>query len=311
MRDIERRTMPQVVELRAAAGADTPGTLTGYAALYDSLSEDLGGFREILRPGCFDRALKDNPDIFVRAEHDSKLLLGRTSSGTARVVADAKGLRYEVDLPATQAGRDVAELIRRKDVRQSSFAFIIPDPQAGQRWSVQADGTVLRELLDIDVIDCAPVAAPAYTSTSVSARALDQAKEVPLKERKRAAYERFVAERKAEKREAPFEDKIEAVWGALYDLLGYPWSETGSHWRIEATYPDRVVVEKAPGKFDSYPLSFDATNTVTLGTPVAVEMQFVPVVGEPEARKEPAEPPAPAAAATADLNEQRLRLMGM
>lgn len=291
-REIERRILCTTVEARAAAEGGTV-TFTGYAALYDTLSEDLGGFKEIIRAGAFDRALKAGQDILVRCEHDSRLLLGRTSNGTARVFADAKGLRYEVDVPDTQAGRDTAVLIKRGDVRQSSFAFSIPDPTAGQRWTV-SDGEVLRELLDVDIHDCAPVAGPAYTSTSVSARALEQAKEVPMKEQKRAAYERFSSARKAEFREAPFEDKIEAVWSALYDLLGYPWSETGSNWRIEATYPDRVVVWKAPGRYDSYPLAFDATNGVTIGTPAAVEMQFVPVTDGSEARKDPEPPPAPA-----------------
>lgn len=269
-REIERRIISTSVELRKKDG--TPGMLQGYGALYESMSEDLGGFREVIRAGAFDRALREGQDILIRAEHDSKLLLGRTSSGTARVTADDKGLRYEVDVPDTQAGRDTMELVRRRDISQSSFAFSIPTPETGERWSVQADGSILRELLDVDLHDCAPVSTPAYSQTSVSARALDQAKATKPEPPDARA---LALKHYQEKREAAFEDKVSAVWNALYDLLGYSYEGPG--WCIEATYSDSVVVETSPGKYFRYPLSFDAQNTVTLGEPEAVEPQWVPV----------------------------------
>lgn len=182
LREIERRIIASTVECRMMDDKDVPDDhpkkkmmMMGYAALYDSMSEDLGGFREIIRPGAFDRAIREGHDILVRGEHDSRMLLGRTSSGTARVSVDAKGLHYEVDVPDTQAGRDTWTLAQRGDVRQSSFAFLVAGPD-GERWSASEDGSILRELLDVDVIDVAPVAMPAYSETSVSARSLEQAR---------------------------------------------------------------------------------------------------------------------------------------
>lgn len=172
MREIERRSITSPVEWRAAEGGVT--TLTGYAALYDSLSENLGGFREVLRRGCFDRAVRED-DVMCRAEHDSKMLLGRTSNGTCRLSLDEKGLRYEVDLPDTQPARDIGVLVRRGDVRGSSFAFVISS-RAGERWGTCEDGLPLREVLDCGLIDCAPVSSPAYLATTVSARALEEAR---------------------------------------------------------------------------------------------------------------------------------------
>lgn len=175
-RDIERRIIPTAVEVRAKASGEN--VLVGYAALYDTLSEDLGGFREKLKKGCFSRALQEKQDVLARAEHDSRLLLGRTSSGTLRLSADDKGLRYEVDCPDTQAGRDIAELVRRGDVKQSSFAFIIPDPKENVEWDRSEDGEIIRTILDVDLVDVAPVAMPAYTETTVSARAIEEARAV-------------------------------------------------------------------------------------------------------------------------------------
>jgi HK97 family phage prohead protease len=163
------------VEFRAA-GDGKPAMIVGYAAVYDSPSEDLGGIVEIIRAGAFDRSLRSGVDVMARAEHDSRLILGRTSSGTLRLSTDAKGLRYEVDLPDTQAGRDVAALVRRGDMKASSFAFRLPEPRkTRQRWS-HKDGIPLRELLDVDLVDVAPTVDPAYQATSVSARTREEVK---------------------------------------------------------------------------------------------------------------------------------------
>jgi len=188
-REIERRSIAGALELRAKDGKKT---LVGYAALYDSPSADLGGFTEVIRAGAFDRAIREDQEVLARAEHDTRLLLGRRSNGTCRVTADSKGLRYEVDVPDTQAGRDLMTLVERGDIRGSSFAFSIPNPEKDQRWSKTAAGGPLRELLDLDIHDVAPTADPAYPTTTVSARALEKAKEVSMTkpEEKRTKEER-------------------------------------------------------------------------------------------------------------------------
>ena len=103
MADIERRQLNEGLELRAKEGGGK--TLTGYAAVFDSLSEDLGGFREIIKPGAFDRALKDKHDVRALVNHDNSLLLGRTASGTLRLSTDERGLKYEIDMLDTTAAR--------------------------------------------------------------------------------------------------------------------------------------------------------------------------------------------------------------
>lgn len=174
--EIECRTVKGNVELRKKGDTGT-AVLVGYAALFDTLSEDLGGFREQLKPGCFTRALDEKQDVLARAEHDSRLILGRSSDGSLRLTVDDRGLWYEVDCPDTQAGRDYAELCRRGTVKQSSFAFIVRD-KADADWEVRDDGQVIRTILACDLVDVAPVAMPAYTETTVSARALEQARTV-------------------------------------------------------------------------------------------------------------------------------------
>lgn len=167
--DIERRAMGPV-EIRAASEGHPP-RLVGYAAVFNSQSEDLGGFREVILPGAFDRAIREAHDVRALVNHNPDKLLGRTSSGTARLAVDARGLLVEVDVPDTQDGRDTETLVRRGDLSQMSFAF----RTRADQWRTQ-DGEPLRELLDVELFDVSVVAYPAYPATEVSARALEQAR---------------------------------------------------------------------------------------------------------------------------------------
>ena len=167
--DIERRAITGI-EVRAAEGK--PTKLSGYAAVFNSMSENLGGFREIILPGAFDRALREGHDVRALVNHDPDQIIGRTKSGTLALSVDAKGLRAEIDLPDTQAARDVLTSVKRGDIDGMSFAF----RTLTDAWRTQ-DGEAIRELVDLELLDVSAVAYPAYPATSVSARALDQAKQ--------------------------------------------------------------------------------------------------------------------------------------
>ena len=156
------------LELRARGGK-TP-RLEGYAAIFDSPSEDLGGFVEYVRPGAFKRSLQSNKaDPMALVHHLPHLVLGRRSAGTLRLSEDSKGLQFEVDLPDTGTARDLLVSVERGDIRGASFAFTIA-PQ-GDRWNVQGD-LVTRDLLDVDLHEITITPTPAYPDTEVARRAL-------------------------------------------------------------------------------------------------------------------------------------------
>lgn len=173
MSDIETRFIP-AVELRVSGDENKP-TISGYSALFGSRSADLGGFVEVIRPGAFRRSIEAGADVLGRYNHD--LMLGRTSNGTVRVSEDDKGLRYEIDPPNTAAARHPMELIRRGDVKGSSFAF----RTVKDEWRKE-NGVNVRELVDVQLIDVGPVDQPAYPETAsagtVSVRALDMARQL-------------------------------------------------------------------------------------------------------------------------------------
>lgn len=162
-----------VVETRA----DGRLVLSGYAVRYNTLSVDLGGFRETILPGAFDKVLnrqRGKGDVVALFNHDPNQLLGRTSSGTLELSSDEKGLRYSVVLPNTELGRTVGELVARGDLRGSSFAFTVDGK--GEQWAPGEDGKPRRSIREVSgLFDVSVVTHPAYPSstTSVARRSLE------------------------------------------------------------------------------------------------------------------------------------------
>lgn len=157
----ERRLAPTELEVRE----NTKGgkTLTGYAAVFNRYSQDLGGFVEQVLPGAFAKTIQEN-DIRGLHNHDKSLILGRNRSQTLRLAEDSTGLHYEVDLPKTTAARDLSELVERGDVTGSSFSFETVGPD-GDDWSMTDQDYPLRSLLQVRLFDVGPVTYPAYLST--------------------------------------------------------------------------------------------------------------------------------------------------
>jgi HK97 family phage prohead protease len=151
---------------------DTPNRIVGYAAVFNSLSEDLGGFKERILPGAFKRTVKAQADVLALVGHQRGMILGRTSSGTLTLAEDDRGLRVTIDLPDTSYARDLRESIARRDISGMSFGFHVPEN--GDR-VIEEDGQIIRELLDIDLHEVSVVTMPAYLATSAELRNIDPA----------------------------------------------------------------------------------------------------------------------------------------
>jgi HK97 family phage prohead protease len=163
----ERRYTTGLVELRAAVGENGIAPIGGYAAKFNKLSRNLGGFVEELTPGTFNRAAADNwPGVVCRYNHSDDNLLGTIHAGTLRLSIDGIGLRYDVDPPSSR--QDVVELVQRRDVQFSSFAF----RSVQDDWTQTDQGYPKRMLLSLELIDVAPVITPAYPDTTAGLRSL-------------------------------------------------------------------------------------------------------------------------------------------
>ena len=176
-------------ELRVVRKDGQPPKIVGYAAVFNKLSEDLGGFQEKISRGAFAKALKTS-DARALFNHDPNIILGRESSKTLTLREDDKGLLMEVYPPDTQLIRDmVLTPIERRDIREQSFGFTIAangDQWEGER--TKAAKVPVRTILDVSRIwDVSPVTFAAYPDTKVALRdtkvalrSLDDAKAGPL-----------------------------------------------------------------------------------------------------------------------------------
>ena len=150
--NLERRA---VVELRADRQR-----IVGHAIVFDTRSRDLGGFVEVVRRDAVKSTLQS--DIVALFNHDSNQVLGRTPQ-TLQLSTDTRGLAFVLDPAPTQAGRDAFELVKRGDITGASFGFRTKK----DAWRDEA-GTVIRELLDIEIAEISLTAFPAYADTDVS-----------------------------------------------------------------------------------------------------------------------------------------------
>jgi HK97 family phage prohead protease len=165
----------QPVELRAASGNSR--SIGGYAAVFDSLSENLGGFVERVGPGFFSDSQSNGfPGVVCRFEHDPNFLLGTVRSGTLQCSIDPTGLQYTVALPESRS--DILELVERGDLGSSSFAFQTHEDQ----WGITDRGLPLRTLISGRLIDVAPVSSPAYVDTTVGLRSLARYASAPIED---------------------------------------------------------------------------------------------------------------------------------
>jgi HK97 family phage prohead protease len=138
-------------------------SFTGYASVFNSPSEDLGGFIEYVAPGAFKRSLQSRNEVKLLWNHDSGEPLASLRGGTMQLVEDSVGLRVTAQLPNTTRGRDVAELLRTNVINEMSFGFnVIKD-----NWS--RDGQT-RTLESVRLFEVSVVSFGAYKSTTASVR---------------------------------------------------------------------------------------------------------------------------------------------
>lgn len=143
-------------------------TFIGYAAKFNSPSEDLGGFIETIEPGAFRKSLRSRNDVKLLVNHDSGRVLASSRAGTMKLYEDEVGLRVEASLAPTSEGKDLAILLRRGDLNKMSFGFSV------MKDSWNSDMTQ-RTLKSVRLWEVSVVSMPAYSQTEAMMRSLDKA----------------------------------------------------------------------------------------------------------------------------------------
>lgn len=200
---LETRTLTRPLEVRAAEKSRTIG---GYAAVFNSEADIGGHFREVIAPGAFNAALKQ--DVRALIDHDSGRVIGRTTAGTLRLKQDETGLAVEIDLPDTTDGRDLGTLIERGDISGMSFGFIVTK----QSWDETVEPPT-RTIEAVDLREVSVVAFPAYDDTSIALRSLEDARKSAEKDRAQAERNAQQAQARIAARKAHTEQKFRRLPG--------------------------------------------------------------------------------------------------
>ena len=147
--------------------------IRGIAPPWESLSVDLGGFREKFAPTAFDKVLaRKRLDVPLLFNHDDSRVLARTTNGTLRIEKTDKGLAYEADPVDTPTAAEVVTLIRTRSIFGSSFAFTV-DPK-GETWAEDERGKITRTIHEASgLFDLSPVTRAAYPTSAVGVRSLE------------------------------------------------------------------------------------------------------------------------------------------
>lgn len=163
------------VNVRSGEGDNSEDLVfTGHAAVFDVLSEELGGrgwsFREKIARGAFRKALDEDQDVVYLFDHEG-MPLARTSARTLHLSEDPRGLAVEATAAPTTMARDLALAMRAGNVRQMSFAFSI----AEDTWTIEEheDGSIeeIRTVTKIArLYDVSAVSIPAYSQTDAAVR---------------------------------------------------------------------------------------------------------------------------------------------
>ena len=190
MRELRAYRNVPAPEVRALP--DGTMTLSGYAAVFNALSQDLGGFVEQIAPTAFDATLaRAERNILGSFNHNLDLLLSTRDSGTLDVTIDSVGLPYLMQLdPADPDAQRVAAKVNSGKVKGSSFTFAVRS--GGDVWTTTDSGYPLRTLTDVVLYELGPVASPAYLQTAqdgaaVALRSLSKFVDLPFEQVTEAA----------------------------------------------------------------------------------------------------------------------------
>lgn len=153
-------------ELRFIMDGGKP-RIDGRAILFDSWSVDLGGFRERMLPG----SVTLDADLVGLFDHNSAMVLGRTSAGTMEVRSDERGVAFTAYPPETSWANDLRVSMERGDIKGCSYRMMVQD----DKWYVDASGMVCRDVIKASISELTVTSMPAYPETTAEARSHAQA----------------------------------------------------------------------------------------------------------------------------------------
>ena len=165
--DRQVRALPTNFEVRTEG--DGKKYIEGYFAVFNSDYNIAPGMSESIAPGAFTKSLGN--DIRCLTDHDTRLVLGRTTAGTFEVHQDEIGLYGKALVnPKDQDALNTEARVDRGDVNQASIGFNI----INQDSEIRDDGSVHWTIREIELFECSVCTFPAYVETNIFARSKEK-----------------------------------------------------------------------------------------------------------------------------------------
>lgn len=183
------RTAVAISEPLQTRDSDAAPVISGYFSVFGSPYDICPGVREFVDPHAFDDALSG--DVRALINHDTRLVLGRTTAHTLQLRVDAHGLAGDITINRDDTdAMNLYARVQRGDVSQCSFGFDVLKDTVKNYENGNMDFIIEKvRLYEVSVCTF-----PAYEETSVSARsALDA---------RREQIQRFRAERLQQQKDA-------------------------------------------------------------------------------------------------------------
>ena len=161
----DRQVRAQLTEFQTREEADQAPHITGYFSVFGGVYEIGSGMTESVDRHAFDKTL--GGDIRALTNHDTTLVLGRTTAHTLELRVDEHGLWGDVTInPNDQDAMNLYERVKRGDVDQCSFGFNI----VSEETEFRDDGSIHWTITEVELHEVSVCTFPAYEDTNVSAR---------------------------------------------------------------------------------------------------------------------------------------------
>jgi hypothetical protein len=173
MKRLLRNLNPEQISFRAFE-EEGKRYLEGYASIFEQRSKPIFEnnklFTEVVKRQAFDDILKsENLNVILTFNHDRGKVMARTKSGTLQLSTDERGLRFKAEVPNTTLGNDVYELVKRGDLFENSFGFIVKP--GDEQWTRDLSGETTHVINKISrLYDVSVVVDGAYANTEIIAR---------------------------------------------------------------------------------------------------------------------------------------------
>lgn len=141
----------------------------GRAVVFDSLSENLGDFYEIIHKGAIDRDLIESSDVFALFDHNRQFILARSNKGEGSLQLELRddGLYYRFLIAENYKGDELISYLQRGEAIKSSFSFVVIPHGNNEFWELTTDNKCIRHIYSIaGLYDVSVVPCPAYQDTT-------------------------------------------------------------------------------------------------------------------------------------------------